>query len=207
MVLSYAGLHAFYASAGFAPWSAWLAPLVIDLLTLVAYVAALTLGGWYPALVVGIGVAASAGAQGYHAANGGITAPVTEAWVLFAAGASVMLAAGLAGHLFWKILEQALPAGFISAMRATAPLYETRTLPEPASNPLHAVPTLVERPAQETLPARQAVAPRIHRPTAKAPSQQRGDCVPGCDRHPEGVSVSKSTRYLCKDRLERTVSA
>lgn len=119
MVLSYAGLRSAYLGAGFPNWAASAAPLTVDLLTLVAYVGLLVLAHKaYPGAVVAFGVLASAGGQGYHLSHGGVDARITDGWVIFALGASVMVFAGLAGHLLWLILERALPAGFITAMRA-----------------------------------------------------------------------------------------
>jgi hypothetical protein len=130
MVLSYSGLRSFYIGCGLPDWMASAYPLCVDLLALVAYVAWLALGGWYPAAVVVVGVLGSASAQGFHTANGGINANVDGWLVLSLAGASAMLCAGLAAHLFVMIIKRALPVDFISAMRGAA-----STLYLPPSNP------------------------------------------------------------------------
>ena len=121
MALSYTGLRAFYLGAGLPGWAASLYPLTVDLLALVGYVALLVLAGkTYPAAVVAITVLWSAAAQGYHLSHGGVTSTITDGRVTFLAGASAMVCAGLSGHLVFKILERALPAGFITAMQEQA---------------------------------------------------------------------------------------
>lgn len=149
MVLSYAGLRSFYLGAGLPERWASAYPFCVDLLALVAYVAWLSLGGWYPAAVVIFGVAASALAQGYHISHGGVDAQVTGWFVLGLAGASAMVCAGLAAHLFVKIIKRALPVDFISAMRGTAQVTPAAPIARdavptpdlPPSNRVHGVPT------------------------------------------------------------------
>lgn len=232
MGLSYAGLRAFYLGAGFPTVAASLFPLPIDLLFPVGFVAALVLAGRsrkaYAAAVVALAGLASAGAQGYHQSHGGVTAQITDARVLFVAGASAMLAALVAGHLLWLILERALPADFIAAMKATTERsteWKSPSASSPAS--VSAGPPSTTSPprpvstgaaasidATDGFPelekllvdydndlaqrangrAPVATKPRVHRPTAKAPSQQPRACY-GADCGCDGKVQTRSTWY------------
>jgi len=118
MVLSYAGMRSFFTACGFPGWAALLAPLVVDLLAAVGYVGLIVLPRKaYPAAVVALGVVGSAAAQGYHLSHGGVSADVTDPWVIAAAGAAPMVSAGLAAHLLKLILDRVLPADFLTALR------------------------------------------------------------------------------------------
>lgn len=230
MILSYSGMRSFFLGCGFPAWAASAAPLCIDLLALVGYVALLVLiKKGYPGFIVAVGVLASAAAQGYHLSHGGITADVTDGRVIFAAGAAPMISAGLAGHLLWLILERALPAGFITAMRGQGELEREAELPTQPPTRLEAPPAAGSAPApravgtlappprdaERTLadypplpppvPLRRPAPAAARQPravvTRASPSQQDGPCVDDCTRHPAGTKVSKSTRYRCIDRI------
>jgi hypothetical protein len=226
MVLSYAGLRAFFLGAGLPGWAASLSPLCVDVLALVAYVALVVLvGKAYPAAVVALTVLGSAAAQGYHLSHGGVAADITDGRVIFAAGASAMVCAGLAGHLLYLVLARALPAEFITALQADlAPAVHGSTEPvsdltprrdDPFSDELdQADPTstaqmgsVTDAELEELLAEPVLTAPAaIHRPVARRPirvragtvrpSQQTGPCVPTCKHHTG--NVSKSTRYRCE---------
>jgi len=226
MILSYAGLRSTYLGAGFPRWAASAAPLCVDLLTLTAYIALLVLvGKLYPSCVLAFGVLYSAWAQGFHLSHGGVDAQITSDRVIFLLGASVMIFAGLAGHLLWKILERALPSDFIEALRGAAPtLYAERPTPSlPPSNPefeRESLGTWTEPPEFPDLGkllvdydndlARQngqrtQTAQRVHRPPVVtkqlAPSAQRGPCAADCQHH-RGQEVGKSQRYRCLNTLQ-----
>jgi hypothetical protein len=219
MVLSYSGLRAFYIGCGLPDWMASLSPLCVDLLALVAYVAWLALGGYYPAVVVGLTVAASAAAQGFHVTQGGFHSQITNVLVLGLAGASPMICAGLAGHLFFMIVKRSLPVDFIESLRDGAPtLYAERpTLSLPPSNPPPAEIETEDWPEMDKLLVdydndltrqngqRTQTAQRVHRPPVVtrrvAPSAQRGPCAANCQHH-RGQEVGKSQRYRCLNTLQ-----
>jgi hypothetical protein len=215
MGTSFAGLRWTYLGAGFPTQVASVAPLIVDLLTLVAYVGLLVLPGkLYPSAVLAAGVLLSAGAQGYHARHGGIAAPITDGRLIFVLGASFMIFAGLALHLLWKILERALPADFITAMRGverkgdpvTAPMSvpavrqggdfpDVDALREPWTHK----PPQVEKPQLSPPRALRAVAQPTR--TQALDQAQNGPCAAGCEHH-AGVKVGKSTRYRCQNTLQ-----
>lgn len=228
MILSYSGLRAFYLGAGLPVWSASLYPLTVDLLALVGYVALLVLRHKaYPLAVVAGTVSWSAWAQGYHLSHGGVTSTITSGRVIFLAGASAMVCAGLAGHLLWRILERALPADFVTAMQQTEPVERVAnpvtahasrpSLGTPAGrqllhpDPAELVRTLADYPGLAAVPdptssqtpaagtPRPAQISRTVAPSGK--SQETGPCDPRCTLH--AGAVGKSTRYRCKTRLDR----
>src|SRR5215207_1977574 len=72
--LSYTGAHSFAVAAGYGDTRAWLFPVTLDALALVAYGALLTLPGGarrYPGFVLVVTAGAGAAAQGYHQADMG----------------------------------------------------------------------------------------------------------------------------------------
>lgn len=226
MVLSYSGLRSFFIGCGLPVWAASLSPLCVDLLAAVGYVALLVLHHkLYPGVVVALSVLGSAAGQGYHLSHGGIASDITDSRVIFAAGASAMICAGLAGHLLWRILERALPAGFIRAMQAdlNESVFDSSE-PAPDLNPERdrtatPLPTRAGRPVgaritelaehleqiapapKPAAPARTLTAvpaPRIHRPaaiTATVRPSQQPGPCPDCQHHTG--NVSKSARYRC----------
>ncbi len=227
MGTSFAGLRWTYLGAGFPTQVASVAPLIVDLLTLVAYVGLLVLPDkLYPSAVLAAGVLLSAGAQGYHARHGGVAAPITDGRLVFVLGASFMIFAGLALHLLWKILERALPADFILAMRGTP------SLPAPPTRaPVTGVARRVSAPSSPAgdlpggFPDVDALRepwthnpPQVEKPqvrTARTPPRalravtrtqaldqaQNGPCAADCEHH-AGVHVGKSTRYRCLGTLQ-----
>lgn len=190
MLLSYSGLRAFYTGCGFGERAAAAAPLCVDLLALVAYVAWLALGGWYPGALVAGTVAASAAAQGYHVAAGGITAQVTSGPVLYASGASAILCAGLAGHLFFKILSRSLPVDFLQALRDGAdhlyPQEQPWATPPTSSSPSALAPPPTGRGA--------TTSPALSPPTGTPAADETELVLAGMGSRPVGSSNGSRPR-------------
>jgi len=153
VLLTYAGAHSFAAAAGYGQVRAWLFPVTLDAVALVAYLALLMLPAgerWYPLLVVVLTAGASAAAQGYHQTQlgpGGVTdalsGPELPALVKGAAGAWPAVAALLAGHLVWMILARAIPTGLVVALRNLAAVDELAVAAAEAavSGPVSRVPS------------------------------------------------------------------
>jgi hypothetical protein len=230
MALSYVGLRGAYTGAGFAFRAAAVAPLCVDLLTLVAYVGLLVLAGKaYPTALVAFGIGFSAFAQGFHGTHGSDGGRITNWLVVGLLWASPIVFAGLAGHLTWLIVKRAAPADFILSLRGDEQVSPPRALRAP---PLERdepdVPDWVNgelesafadydtrelvrsmnghNPPEMRLPDRMPDRPQVRatvaaRPAVGAPSQKKGPCSARCTHH-VNETVSKSTRYRCQAGLD-----
>lgn len=216
MGLSYNGLRWAYLGAGFGSRVAALAPFVIDPLFLVTYLALLVLPGKrYPLAVLIFGVALSAGIQGYHSSHGGIDSKITDGRITALLGASFMVFAGLALHLLWKILERALPADFITAMRgveAPRPVLTVHQPPPVERRTTDQLVAEVRRLNHEAFDPKPQVSAAAQVPRKAsvtkivAPSLRAGPCHPDCRHHAGRGDVSKTTRYRCQKTLNGTAT-